>query len=141
MNINTTELPSPVLNQWDKVSVRRIVRDALVEHADTRELQLTMADVEGLSRAAVGAIVTREITVPASTLLVTPMMREVLYGIAIGETAKDTGRRLHVTENTVKTHRSKLFRRLQVKTSGQAVARGIALGIITTRGVQRGDPR
>ncbi|MEU0397977.1 helix-turn-helix transcriptional regulator [Streptomyces sp. NPDC006208] len=140
MNHNTTEpANSPGgLTRWEKGSVRRIVREALIEHADGRDLQLTIADVDGLSRAAVGAITTRDIVVPPSTLYVTPMQRECLLGIALGETAKETGRRLHVTENTIKTHRQKLFARIKVKTSGQAVTKGLALGIISLRSGQAG---
>lgn len=121
------------MNRFEKDAIRRVIREALMAHADERELPLTISDIDGLSRAAARGMDSPEVTVPAVATELTPMRREVLFGIAIGETAKETGRRLCLTESTIKTHRRLMFTQLRVTTAGQAVAVGIELGLITTR--------
>jgi DNA-binding CsgD family transcriptional regulator len=60
----------------------------------------------------------------------TPREHEILSLIAEGLSNREIGERLFVSENTVKTHSSRLFEKLQVKRRVQAVQKGKDLGLI-----------
>jgi DNA-binding NarL/FixJ family response regulator len=53
-----------------------------------------------------------------------------LVGLASGESAKETGRRIGRTENTVKTHRRRLYKALGARSGAHAVAIAIATGLL-----------
>jgi DNA-binding CsgD family transcriptional regulator len=55
---------------------------------------------------------------------------EILGLIARGLTNREIGEALFVSENTVKTHSSRLFEKMQVNRRTQAVQRGKELGLI-----------
>ena len=55
---------------------------------------------------------------------------EVLALIAQGLSNREIGEKLFVSENTVKTHSSRLFEKMQVNRRVQAVRRGKDLGLI-----------
>jgi len=55
---------------------------------------------------------------------------EVLGLIAQGLSNRDIGEKLFVSENTIKTHSSRLFEKMQVRRRVQAVQRGRELGLI-----------
>src|SRR5262245_34509624 len=55
---------------------------------------------------------------------------EILTLIAQGLSNREIGERLFVSENTVKTHASRLFEKMQVNRRVQAVQRGKELGLI-----------
>jgi DNA-binding CsgD family transcriptional regulator len=55
---------------------------------------------------------------------------EILGLIAQGLSNREIGERLFVSENTVKTHSSRLFEKMQVNRRVQAVQRGRELGLI-----------
>ena len=56
--------------------------------------------------------------------------REVLGLIDLGLSNREIGARLFVSENTVKTHSSRLFEKMQVNRRVQAVQKGKDLGLI-----------
>jgi two-component system, NarL family, response regulator LiaR len=60
----------------------------------------------------------------------TPREQEILGLIATGLSNREIGERLSVSENTVKTHSSRLFDKLGVRRRVQAVLRGRELGLI-----------
>jgi DNA-binding CsgD family transcriptional regulator len=60
----------------------------------------------------------------------TPREHEILGLIAEGLSNREIGERLFVSENTVKTHSSRLFDKLEVKRRVQAVQKGRELGLI-----------
>jgi NarL family two-component system response regulator LiaR len=60
----------------------------------------------------------------------TPREQEILGLIAKGLSNREIGEALFVSENTVKTHSSRLFEKMQVKRRVQAVQRGRELGLI-----------
>jgi NarL family two-component system response regulator LiaR len=60
----------------------------------------------------------------------TPREQEILGLIAKGMSNREIGEALFVSENTVKTHSSHLFEKMQVKRRVQAVQRGRELGLI-----------
>jgi DNA-binding CsgD family transcriptional regulator len=70
------------------------------------------------------------VTAPAAAL--SPRQLEILRLMADGLTAAQIGAKLFVTENSVKTHMQKLFRKLTVHSRGEAVAAGYRLGLLDT---------
>jgi DNA-binding NarL/FixJ family response regulator len=86
-------------------------------------------------------VVVKEIRVPQGTpfeldagklkeLGITQREHEILGLIAEGLSNREIGERLFVSENTVKTHSSRLFVKLAVNRRVQAVQRGRELGLI-----------
>lgn len=60
----------------------------------------------------------------------TPRETEILQLLGHGLTMRQVGTRLGISPRTVETHIAKLYRKLEVKTRVQAVARAAALGLI-----------
>ena len=63
-------------------------------------------------------------------LAITPRELEILGLIAEGLSNREIAERLFVSENTVKTHSSRLFDKMSVNRRVQAVQRGKELGLI-----------
>lgn len=55
-------------------------------------------------------------------VVITPRQADVLAGLCHGLSAYQIGRRLYITEHSVKTHLRRLYAALNVTTSTQAVA-------------------
>ena len=62
---------------------------------------------------------------------ITPRELEILEAVAAGLSTREIGEQLFVSENTVKTHTSRLFDKLSAKRRTQAVQRAKAEGLIT----------
>ena len=90
-------------------------------------------------------VVVKEVPVPAPEKIAGPFVvdeaklrevgltrreHEILGLIAEGLSNREIGERLFVSENTVKTHSSRLFEKMQVNRRMQAVQRGKELGLI-----------
>ena len=86
-------------------------------------------------------IIEREIRVPAGSpfalnearlhdLAITKRELEILQLIAEGMSNREIAEKLFVSENTVKTHSSRLFDKLSAKRRTQAVQKGKELGLI-----------
>ena len=86
-------------------------------------------------------VIVKEVPVPAAApftlnhqklgdLGITPRELEILGLIAQGLSNREIAERLFVSENTVKTHSSRLFEKLSAKRRTQAVQLGKALGLI-----------
>ena len=56
--------------------------------------------------------------------------RQVLDGMSRGKTNNEIGRELFLSEDTVKTHARRLFRKLGVNDRAQAVALGFRSGLV-----------
>lgn len=61
---------------------------------------------------------------------ITPREHEILCLIAEGLSNREIGEKLFVSENTVKTHSSRLFDKMSVNRRVQAVQKGRELGLI-----------
>jgi len=59
----------------------------------------------------------------------TPQQREILQRVAQGQTYKEIGAALHLTERTVKYHMGQILERLHVETRAQAIACARRLGL------------
>lgn len=114
--------------------VRHRLEKALLLAVDRLDLPLTVRQVADLS-----AITADVFDPPASPLPVitvddlTGQQLAVLHGLADGERVADTARRLWISENTVRTHKLHLFRKLGVSTAGAAVDRAHHLGLLRRR--------
>ena len=86
-------------------------------------------------------VVVREVTVPApaqftvdearrESLGITPRELEILHLIATGLSNREIAERVNVSENTVKTHSSRVFDKLGVNRRTQAVRLGKELRLI-----------
>jgi NarL family two-component system response regulator LiaR len=86
-------------------------------------------------------VVVREVTVPApvnfvrdevklESLGITPRELEILALIAAGLSNREIAERVHVSENTVKTHSSRVFDKLGARRRTQAVQMGKDLRLI-----------
>jgi DNA-binding CsgD family transcriptional regulator len=86
-------------------------------------------------------VVVREVPVPASATFkrneekiaavgMTPRELEILELIAAGLSNKEIAERVFVSENTVKTHSSRVFEKLGARRRTQAVQKGKQLGLI-----------
>lgn len=89
----------------------------------------------------VDRVVVREVQVPAPTpptvdpsrreqFGITPRELEILQAIAAGLSNREIAEKLFVSENTVKTHSSRLFDKLDAKRRTQAVQRAKEAGLI-----------
>jgi DNA-binding NarL/FixJ family response regulator len=56
---------------------------------------------------------------------------QVLTGMAAGKSNAEIGRQLYLSEDTIKTHARRLFRKLEVGDRAQAVASGFRLGLVS----------
>ena len=79
--------------------------------------------------AAAGAAVPNSSNV--AQLGITPRELEILQHIAMGLSTREIAAALFVSENTVKTHSSRLFDKLQVRRRTQAIHAGKRLGLIS----------
>ncbi|ADD45044.1 transcriptional regulator, LuxR family [Stackebrandtia nassauensis DSM 44728] len=68
---------------------------------------------------------------PSGTLTLTDREREVLGGMAEGKSNAEIGRELFVTEDTIKTHARRLFRKLDARDRAHAVSQGFRLELLT----------
>lgn len=85
-------------------------------------------------------LVVREVPVPATPFVrndqqvaalgITPRELEILEQIASGKSTRQIAESLFVSENTVKTHASRVFDKLGVNRRTQAVHEGKRLGLI-----------
>jgi len=80
-----------------------------------------------LTSNAVQAPVTR--TAPVSAL--TERELQVLLGMSQGKSNGQIGRELYLSEDTIKTHARRLFRKLGVKDRAEAVAHGFRQGLVS----------
>jgi DNA-binding NarL/FixJ family response regulator len=107
---------------------------------DSGEVDRTMADLAGLRRADVEAdprtplVPQQRVDFPRAPGARTPSLTErelqVLRGMSDGKSNAEIGRELFVSEDTVKTHARRLFRKLGARDRAHAVATGFRLGLV-----------
>lgn len=111
------------------------LRHLIFEAATEIPLNLTISEIQQLAHA-VAAKAQQQRTCVETDL--PPRLLDMLQAMAAGETRGETATRLHLTEDTVRSHRRRLFQRLGARTSAQAVAIGFRLGLVGSAGVQAG---
>jgi DNA-binding NarL/FixJ family response regulator len=82
-----------------------------------------------LRRAMTERVAAARVTDPAVTL--TERELQVLTGMSQGQSNAEIGRSLFLSEDTIKTHARRLFRKLGVNDRAQAVALGFRRGLVT----------
>ena len=138
-------------------TVRRLVR----QHPDANVVMLALSsDREGVAAAITAgargflhkdvareemcALVANALSVPAQSGPATPFVErttpapdlterelQVLTGMAAGKSNAQIGRDLYLSEDTIKTHARRLFRKLGVGDRAHAVAFGFRSGIVS----------
>ncbi|HVE70691.1 MAG TPA: LuxR C-terminal-related transcriptional regulator [Thermoanaerobaculia bacterium] len=96
----------------------RLMRPKVVEVEVVREVEVRVAGPFVLNATKL------------EELGLTPREHEILGLIAEGLSNREIAERLFVSENTVKTHSSRLFEKLEVSRRTQAVQKGKELGLI-----------
>ena len=111
-------------------SVAGGARGYLVKDASREEVAATVvyALSDGLARRSVPAPRSTESTASAPPL--TEREMQVLTGMSRGRSNAEIGRELYLSEDTVKTHARRLFRKLSAADRAQAVAVGFRWGLI-----------
>ena len=66
----------------------------------------------------------------ASEIAITPREIDVIRALGDGQSSKEIARTLGVAESTVKTHRINIYRKLNVATRSQAIAKARTTGLI-----------
>jgi DNA-binding NarL/FixJ family response regulator len=94
------------------------VREAAAGHAEGAELASSY--LRASSRA----------TSPSLLRLLTPREAEVLRFVAGGASNGRIARELFISEKTVKNHLEHIYSKLGVESRGQAVAKGVRLGLV-----------
>jgi DNA-binding NarL/FixJ family response regulator len=106
-------------------------RGFLHKDVSREELCATMANVLTVSALSPGVAPThsaRAFDSGAPTL--TERERQVLTGMAGGKSNAQIGRDLYLSEDTIKTHARRLFRKLEVGDRAHAVAAGFRFGLV-----------
>jgi DNA-binding NarL/FixJ family response regulator len=111
-------------------SVAGGARGYLVKDASREEVAATVvyALSDGLARRTVPAPRSTESTASAPPL--TEREMQVLTGMSRGRSNAEIGKELYLSEDTVKTHARRLFRKLSAADRAQAVAVGFRWGLI-----------
>jgi DNA-binding NarL/FixJ family response regulator len=100
-------------------------------HADVSREELCAAVATAIAAAEMSEVPDRR---PASAAVKGPELTEremqVLRGMAAGKSNAQIGRELYLSEDTIKTHARRLFRKMRVNDRAQAVASGFRLGLV-----------
>jgi DNA-binding NarL/FixJ family response regulator len=101
------------------------LRHVVIAAADRLALPITMTQAEALADE-----IDKHFVPPADAPVLTRGQMGVLLGIARGEKVAETAERLCLSPHTVKSHRSSLYKRLEVSSGGAAVSRAVACGLL-----------
>ena len=100
-------------------------------HKDVSREELCAAVANALAAAELmGMGLEREVPVQPSGPDLTEREMQVLRGMAAGKSNAQIGRELYLSEDTIKTHARRLFRKMRVNDRAQAVASGFRLGLV-----------
>ncbi|MEU8537102.1 helix-turn-helix transcriptional regulator [Streptomyces parvulus] len=118
------------------------LRKHILTAADRLDLPLTVLQAGALANFAALEIVTGGDLGTRDAIHLTDCEHAALAGLAAGESAEETGRRLCRSEHTIKTHRRTLYAALGAKSGPHAVAIALGLGLLrATRYEQTGGAR
>ena len=100
-------------------------------HKDVSREELCAAVANALASAELmGEAVERGIPAQPAGPDLTEREMQVLRGMAAGKSNAQIGRELYLSEDTIKTHARRLFRKMRVNDRAQAVASGFRLGLV-----------
>ncbi|MBP5883135.1 response regulator transcription factor [Streptomyces scabiei] len=105
------------------------IRDRLLrlmlDSADRHDIPLSVRQLNVMA-----SDVARDFEPPTDIPVLTVAERQALIGLVLAETAAESGRRLFVTEDTVRQQRVRLYRKLGVTCAAEAVAFGRRRGLL-----------
>jgi DNA-binding NarL/FixJ family response regulator len=106
-------------------------RGFLHKDVSREELCATMANVLTVSALSPGVAPTHSArSFDGEAPVLTERERQVLTGMAGGKSNAQIGRDLYLSEDTIKTHARRLFRKLDVGDRAHAVAAGFRYGLV-----------
>ena len=107
-------------------------RGFLHKDVSREELCATVANLLTMSALAPDGVVTHIARgVDQDVPNLTERERQVLRGMAGGKSNAEIGRELYLSEDTIKTHARRLFRKLEVGDRAHAVAAGFRYGLVS----------
>ncbi|MGY5048243.1 LuxR C-terminal-related transcriptional regulator [Streptomyces sp. 900105755] len=113
------------------------LRRHVITAAEKHDLPLSIRQAEALANY----LAVHANRGPAQTVRLTDVQFAALIGLASGEEAKETGRRLCRSEDTIKTHRRTLYKALGARSGAHAVAIAHELGLLRTSAARAGGVR
>jgi DNA-binding NarL/FixJ family response regulator len=99
-------------------------------HKDVSREELCAAVANALATVELGDAVSERIPAQSEGPELTEREMQVLRGMANGKSNAQIGRDLYLSEDTIKTHARRLFRKMRVNDRAQAVANGFRLGLV-----------
>jgi DNA-binding NarL/FixJ family response regulator len=105
-------------------------RGFLHKDVSREELSATVANVLTVSALAPEGPVHAVRPMDDGAPVLTEREQQVLSGMAAGKSNSQIGRDLYLSEDTIKTHARRLFRKLEVSDRAQAVAAGFRFGFV-----------
>ena len=100
-------------------------------HKDVSREELCAAVANAIAAAEMpDVLVPRQATSGPRPPELTEREMQVLRGMAAGKSNGQIGRELYLSEDTIKTHARRLFRKMRVNDRAQAVASGFRLGLV-----------
>jgi DNA-binding NarL/FixJ family response regulator len=105
-------------------------RGYLHKDVSREELSATVANVLTVSALAPELPIHAPRQVDEDAPVLTEREQQVLSGMASGKSNSQIGKDLYLSEDTIKTHARRLFRKLEVSDRAQAVAAGFRYGFV-----------
>jgi DNA-binding NarL/FixJ family response regulator len=105
-------------------------RGFLHKDVSREELSATVANVLTVSALAPALFPSQARPFDEDAPVLTEREQQVLSGMAKGKSNAQIGRDLYLSEDTIKTHARRLFRKLEVGDRAQAVAAGFRYGFV-----------
>jgi DNA-binding NarL/FixJ family response regulator len=100
-------------------------------HKDVSREELCAAVANAIAAAELADSGDVRVTVPGPRPPeLTEREMQVLHGMAAGKSNAQIGRELYLSEDTIKTHARRLFRKMRVNDRAQAVASGFRSGLV-----------
>jgi DNA-binding NarL/FixJ family response regulator len=94
-----------------------------------------------IRRSLVASVVAERTPVePSGDQSLTPRQRELVQWLARGLTNQQIGRRMHLSEGSVKQYLAQIGTRLDAHNRTQILVRSVQLGIVDPHGLSRGGP-
>ena len=106
-------------------------RGFLHKDVSREELSATVANVLTVSSLAPALLGAPPRPFDDEAPVLTERERQVLTGMSAGKSNAQIGRDLYLSEDTIKTHARRLFRKLEVGDRAQAVAAGFRYGFVS----------
>jgi len=98
---------------------------------DASRPELVAALAHSAAGAEVGSMPMQRGAQPGAGVNLTEREMQVLRGMSQGKSNGQIGRELYLSEDTVKTHARRLFRKLSAADRAQAVAQGFRCGLVS----------